>query len=493
MSAVLTVAEMGEADAAAIAAGTPGHVLMERAGGAVAQEVWRRFPGARRVLVLAGPGNNGGDGYVAARHLTELKRDVTVATFGNREELRGDAARAAAAWQGPARPLHAMASEPFDLVVDALFGAGLARPIDEATAELLRAIEQWGVPIVAVDIPSGVSGDNGAVLGHAMRAVSTVTFVRRKPGHLLFPGRRYCGEVVVADIGISDAIVESLRPRIHTNVPATWASQWPATAADGHKYNRGHLLVVSGPVLATGASRLAARAALRAGAGLVTLAGAHEALLVHAAHMTAVMLAEIRGAADLGRLLDDKRYNVVVIGPGAGVTATTRAKAIETMERHRAVVLDADGISVFENEVPGLAAMVRANAAPVVLTPHEGEFARLFKGIKSVVDSDSKLKRARSAAALLGAVMVLKGADTVVAAPDGRATIADNAPATLATAGAGDVLAGIIAGLLAQGMPAFEAASAAVWLHGEAAADFGPGLIAEDLPAGLPAVLQRLS
>ncbi len=492
MPAILTVAEMGQADAAAIAAGTPGRALMERAGSAVAEDVCRRCPEAHCVLVLAGPGNNGGDGYVAARHLAELQRDVTVAAYVDRKDLRGDAAEAAAAWQGVVKPLHAIRSDSFDVVVDALFGAGLVRPIDEDTAQLLRAIEQCGRPIIAVDIPSGVSGDSGAVLGQAMHATSTVTFVRRKPGHLLFPGRQYCGEVTVADIGIPDSIVDGLRPRTHLNVPAAWAGRLPVIPADGHKYSRGHVLVVSGPALATGASRLAARAALRAGAGLVTLAGAHDALLVHASHMTAVMLAEIREAADLGRLLDDKRYNVVVLGPGAGVAATTRAKAIETMERHRALVLDADGISVFQKEVPGLAAMIRANAAPVVLTPHEGEFARLFKGISQIIDSDSKLERARAAAAMLGAVMVLKGADTVVAAPDGRATIAANAPPTLATAGAGDVLAGIVAGLLAQGMPAFEAASAAVWVHGEAAADFGVGLIAEDLPDRLPAVLRRI-
>lgn len=491
MAEILSVDEMRRADEAAGLAGVPGRTLMENAGRAVAEAILQRFPAMQRILVLAGPGNNGGDGFVAARHLGEAGREVSVALLPERAALTGDAAWAAGGWAGPVSGFSDTAFGETDLVVDAVFGAGLSRPVEGVVAEAFRRVEATGKPTVAVDVPSGLDGNSGIALGTALRAHLTVTFARLKPGHLLMPGRMLCGETIVADIGIPDRIIAELGAKTAENGPAAWLSCLPRARIDGHKYDRGHVLVISGPVLRTGASRLAARAALRAGAGLVTIAGEQAALLVHAAQVTAIMLAPIRGAADLARLLDDARFGTLVIGPGAGVTSSTRAKAIEAMERHRALILDADGITAFSKEVEGLALMVRANRAPMVLTPHDGEFRRLFAGT-DLPDLPSKLDRARRAAERLGTIMVLKGADTVVAEPEGRATIAANAPATLATAGAGDVLSGLIAGLLAQGMPVFEATSAAVWLHGEAAKAFGPGLTADDLPDALPGVLRQL-
>jgi hydroxyethylthiazole kinase-like uncharacterized protein yjeF len=493
MRAVLTVAQMRLADASTIASGTPGSALMERAGAAVAYAMLRRFPHARRVLVLAGPGNNGGDGFVAARHLVRFGRSVRVALFGERAALTGDAARAADAWRGPVLAPEAIDLAATDVVVDALFGAGLARPLNGAAGAIAERLAASRLPVLAVDVPSGLDGDGRAIGGVVVRADVTVTFVRRKPGHLLLPGRILCGEVEVADIGIPDALVDGLDARTFENEPGLWRGALPTPAVDGHKYRRGHVLVLSGPELATGAARLAATAALRSGAGLVTLAGEREALRVHAAHVTSIMLAEASEPAALGRLLEDPRYHVVVVGPGAGTGASTRGFVEAALAAGRPLVMDADAITAFRGDADALAALIAASGAPVVLTPHTGEFARLFEPDGDIRDAETKLAQARRAAERLGAVVVLKGPDTVVAARDGFASIAANASPSLATAGSGDVLAGIIGGLLAQGMPAPLAASAGVWIHGDAAVRYGRGLIAEDLPGLLPDMLRDLS
>lgn len=486
---LLSVAEMGEADRRTIAGGTPGIFLMECAGAAVADAA-QRWPGA--VLVLAGPGNNGGDGFVAARLLAGEGRPVTIALLGDRAALTGDAAQAAAAWTGPVVPLEAADFAAADLVVDAIFGAGLSRPVDGAAAEALGKAEASGLPVLAVDVPSGVDGDSGAVRGRSIRASLTVTFARKKPGHLLLPGRELCGEVVLADIGIPEAVVEAIGPTAFTNRPALWRDDLPRLRVDGHKYGRGHALVLAGGIEGCGAARLAARAALRAGAGLVTLGAPAEALVAHAAALEAVMLRRADGVEGVAKLLEDTRRNAVVLGPALGVGEETAKKVARVLAAARPAVLDADALTSFSSRAKDLAALIFAQPRPVVLTPHDGEFVRLFDGMPEVFQPASKLERTRRAAAATGAVVVLKGPDTVVATPDGRASIADNAPPWLATAGAGDVLSGMIGGLLAQGMPAFEAASVAVWMHGAAAARFGPGLISEDLPDLLPPVLAEL-
>ena len=476
--AVLDLCRMGEADRLAVAGGVPAATLMQHAGQAVAREVIRRWS-PRPVAVLCGPGDNGGDGFVAARVLAEAGWPVRLALLGPRDRLAGEARRHAELWTGTVEPMAPAALDGAALVVDAVFGAGLNRPVDGAAQAALAAAR--GLPVVAVDVPSGVAGDSGADLG-AIPTALTVTFFRKKPGHLLLPGRLLCGKVAVADIGIPASVLDHLAPDTFENDPALWLADLPRPHDGGNKYDRGHALVWGGWPM-TGAARMAARAAARAGAGLTTVAVPEVAVPVYAAALTSIMVRSVAAPADLDRLLADPRISALLIGPGAGVDADTRARVLTMLGTGRATVLDADALTVFQEDP---AALDRAIAGPCVLTPHDGEFRRLFD------TAGDKLARARAAARRCNAVIVLKGTDTVVAAPDGRAVINANAPATLGTAGSGDVLAGFVLGLLAQRMDPFLAAAAAVWLHGAAAASFGPGLIAEDLPDLLPGVLRGL-
>jgi NAD(P)H-hydrate epimerase len=395
------------------------------------------------------------------------------------------------------------------VIVDAMFGAGLSRPLDGVVAEIVDAVNRARTTVVAVDVPSGLDGTTGQATGPVVQATCTVTFFRPKPGHLLLPGRLLCGELRVADIGIPAGVLSDIAPRTCVNRPALWNARYPRPRPDAHKYTRGHAIVVSGPAESTGAARLGARAALRIGSGLVTLVGSAAATAINATHVTAVMVRAVASDAALAEVLADERRNAVLIGPGTGVGGATAATVLTILSSPAAVVLDADALTSFAPgaavapvKAAGLGFVVRAEPdptaqalfgaiggrkGPVVLTPHEGEFKRLFGEL-----AGSKLDRTRQAAATSGAVVILKGPDTVIAAPDGRAAINDNAPPWLATAGSGDVLAGLVTGLLAQRMPAFEAACAAVWLHGECATTFGIGLIAEDLPEVLPQVLRLL-
>jgi NAD(P)H-hydrate epimerase len=373
------------------------------------------------------------------------------------------------------------ALEGAELVVDAIFGAGLSRALEGPAEETLAAAAQKGTPIVAIDVPSGVMGDTGEVLG-AVAVVLTVTFFRKKPGHLLLPGRLLCGEVIVTDIGTPPSVLDTIMPKTFENDPALWLAHLPRPKSGGNKYSRGHALI-SGGYPMTGAARMAARAAARAGAGLTTIAVTEIALPIYAAALTSIMVRPIAAPADFDRLLEDRRISAFLIGPGAGVGEETRSRALAMLGSGRATLLDADAITSFQDDPE---ALDRAIVDACVVTPHEGEFKRVFDA------SGDKLQRTRAAARRSGAIIVLKGADTVIAAPDGRAIINANAPPTLATAGSGDVLSGIVLGLLAQGMEPFLAAAAAVWLHGAAAVAFGPGLIAEDLPDLLPSVFRRL-
>jgi len=490
---LLTNADMREADARTMAAGTPSYTLMTRAGAAVAEAAVAMAgrPGMGGILVVCGPGYNGGDGLVAARLLAEHGHEVAVALLGPAERMRGDAARALSEWRGPLVAADAITPARAGLVVDALFGSGLDRDLEDLPRGIVERLNAAHRPILAVDMPSGIDGDTGAVRGAAVRAARTVTFAARKPGHLLHPGRAHCGPVTVADIGITEATVAELGSRTFVNRPELWRKGFPQPEASGHKYGRGHALVLSGDAAHTGAARLAARGALRAGAGLVTLASPTDALAVNASQLTAVMLRPCDGPEELAAILSDARINAVALGPALGIGAATRALVGVALGCGRAVLLDADALTSFAGEAAQLAAAIATAARPIVLTPHEGEFGRLLDGTAALAGR-SKLERARQAAALLGAVVVLKGADTVIAAPDGRAAINENGTPYLATAGSGDVLSGITAGLLAQGMKGFDAAAAGVWLHAEAARRFGPGLIAEDIPEALPAVLREL-
>jgi ADP-dependent NAD(P)H-hydrate dehydratase / NAD(P)H-hydrate epimerase len=492
MIELLSNAEMSDADRLTIAGGVSGIDLMEHAGRAVADAVAARHEAGSSVVVVAGPGNNGGDGFVAARLLAERGRRVRLLLIGEPSRLKGDAAIAAGKWTGPVGAAEPDALAGAHAVIDALFGAGLDRPVEGAALRMIEAMNGQSAPVIAVDLPSGINGTSGAVMGTAVTAAQTVTFFRKKPGHLLMPGRLYCGAVTVADIGIPASVLQQIGAKTFENIPPLWRASFPAPRLTGHKYDRGHTVVVSGPSWSTGAARLAARGALRGGAGLVTIASPREALAVNAVSNLAIMVRPVDGAAELTAFLSDRRLNALAIGPGLGVGETTCELAQAALSGDRAVVLDADAITSFARIPRRLAEALVQRVPATVMTPHEGEFSRYFGALDERMKVGSKLERARMAAAATGAIVLLKGADTVVAAPDGRASIAANAPAYLATAGAGDVLAGMVAGLLAQGMRAFEAASAAVWLHGEAAAVTGPGLISEDLPEALPRVYRDL-
>jgi NAD(P)H-hydrate epimerase len=488
---LLTTEEMAAADRLAVTAGTPSLKLMENAGKAIAEAAEKMVRKASRIAIICGPGNNGGDGFVAARILQRRGYEVRVALFGaaDRKALKGDAGQMATRFTGPVEAPDGRQMAHAKLVIDALFGAGLSRPVEGDAAYLIDEINDRGVPVISVDVPSGLDGTSGLAGGAVVKATRTVTFFRRKPGHLLLPGRVLCGQIDVADIGIPATVLNEIKPKTYVNDPALWIDDYPWPALDSHKYDRGHAVVVSGPPEGTGAARLGARAALRIGAGLVTLACAPAALTVNAAHLTSVMLKTYDGPSGLALLLADRRRNAVLIGPGAGLGPATRQLTETLLASGAATVLDADALTVWGGEADKLAAAIGANPTrQVVITPHLGEFDRLFHGDAG----ESKLTRAREAARKLGAVVLLKGADTVIAAPDGRATINENAPPWLATAGSGDVLAGLVTGLLAQGMPAFEAASAAVWLHGECANSLGPGLISEELSEVVPKALARL-
>ncbi len=486
---LLTPDEMRDVDRAAIAAGPlDGHALMRNAGAAVAREVLRRWPGAAMIDVLAGPGNNGGDGYVAAAILAEAGCRVRLFCDGPPRD-GSDAQGAARDSRLTAAPLAEYEPRPGAAVVDALYGAGLTRPLGRGYAKLFATIAAAALPVVAVDLPSGLSGLTGQAEGPCLRADVTVTFVRMKPGHLLEPGRGLCGEIVVADIGIADRVVGARM--LHANDPALWRGALPVPSTETHKYARGHVAVFSGGPTATGAARLAALAAARSGAGAVTVLSPPAAMQVNAAHLTSIMLARTETAADALAFIAGRKVRAAVLGPGFGALERLREVALGLLEGTPApftLVLDADAFTAFAEAPASLFDAAGASRARLVLTPHAGEFTRLFGDIARDA-ALSKVDKARQAAARAHAVMVLKGPDTVVAAPDGGAVINTNGSPFLATAGSGDVLAGLIAGLCSQGMDAFDAACAAVWIHAEAGSRFGPGLIAEDLPGLVPGVL----
>jgi hydroxyethylthiazole kinase-like uncharacterized protein yjeF len=480
-NALLTVAEMGRADALAVEAGILSLDLMEKAGAAVTAEIktgWAKQP----IAVLCGPGNNGGDGFVVARLLKEDGWPVRLALLGSLDNLKGDAAVNAERWGGPVEALDPSILADRPLVVDALFGAGLARPLEGPSLAIVETINTEVLDCIAVDMPSGVHGDSGEILGDAPRSKRTVSFFRAKPGHWLQPGRERAGDLVIADIGIPEHVLGTIAPSTFINGPGLWGAVYPWPSASANKYDRGHAVIVGGGDM-TGAARLVARGARRIGAGLVTIASPPDATAIYAADWPGTMVQPIADDAGLEAVLEDRRKNAIVIGPGAGLGPETRGRVLACLAADRPCVIDADGLTVFGDRPNDL---FDAIASPCVLTPHDGEFARLF-------DSDgNKLERCRRAAVLSGAVVLLKGSDTVIASPDGRAVVNGTAPPDLATGGSGDVLAGFITGLLAQGMDAFNAACAGTWLHGRAAACFGPGLIAEDLPDMVPTVLREL-
>jgi hydroxyethylthiazole kinase-like uncharacterized protein yjeF len=478
---LLTPPEMNTVDGLAVAGGVRAIELMEAAGGSIAVAIGARWL-MRPVAVLCGPGNNGGDGFVVARHLTAAGWPVKLALMGSRERLSGEVALAAERWAGPLLPFTPDILEGVGIVVDAIFGSGLSRPVEGVARQLIESLKVRSIPTCAIDVPSGVDGGSGAVLGDAAPADLTVTFFRKKPAHLLFPGRALCGDVLVTDIGIDDSVLGGIASKTWENGPALWLNTYPWPEPESYKYKRGEVLILGGEAI-TGASRMTTLAASRAGAGMVTLAAPSRTWSIYATSLINAIVHSFDGVAGFEALLADVRRNVIAIGPGAGVGASTRQYVEAALRTKRTVVLDADALTSFAEAPEQLFSAIQG---PCVMTPHAEEFRRIFH-----FEGD-KLQRTREAAKQSNAVVVLKGPDTVIASPDGRAAINANAPPQLATGGTGDVLTGFVAALLAQGMAPFEAAAAAVWLHGAAATAFGLGLVAEDLPGALPAVLQRL-
>lgn len=465
-------------DAACIQSGIPGFRLMTAAGLAVAAAALRHFPGAIRFIVLAGPGNNGGDAYVAAGALKEAGASVEVFQLKPSRPSTEDAARALAECDITSRAIHAYEPADGDIVIDGVFGAGLSRDVPAELVMLIAKTECLRIPVLAIDLPSGIDGRTGQILGAAFKADITVTFMALKPGMLLLPGREYCGRVEIAEIGVPRRLIEAHKSNVRVNGPEIWEDYRRPHDASAHKYSRGALVVFSGGASHTGAARLTANAGLKAGAGLVTIASPREAMDINATHLTAVMLWQIEDIADLSAWLEDKRLSTFVLGPGFGIGAKARDFVVAL--RDRKLVLDADGITSFKDD-PGMLFDAFSTGEPrLILTPHEGEFHRLFADIAENAKL-SKVDKAIAAARRANAVVIYKGSDTVIAAPDGRAAVNTDAPPSLATAGSGDVLAGICGALLAQAYPAYEAACAAVWHHGDAANRAGEGLTAEML------------
>lgn len=484
---LLSSTQMRAAEAAAIKAGVASASLMETAGQHVADIAMQRWS-KRPVAIICGPGNNGGDGFVAARLLAAAGWPVRVALLCDQADLKGDAKLMAKLFEGDISTFKPSLLEGVGLIIDAIFGTGLARPIDGDMRAIFETVNAHPAPVMAVDIPSGIHADTGMVMGIGINAAHSVTFFQKKPGHVLFPGRALCGDVDVVDIGITPDAVSNLVPDTFENLPPLWGRHFTRPTWQMHKYNRGQVMAVSGGVYNTGAIRLAAMGALRIGAGLVTVLSPGDAVSVHAAHLTSIMLRRADTTEDISSNMQgaDKYPIVAVIGPAAGVGEATRDKTMAILQSKASAVLDADALTSF---VDHQALLFKALRDGDIMTPHTGEFARLFPDLPL---DDGKLDAARAASKKAGCVIVLKGPDSVIAAPDGRAAVNSNATADLATAGSGDVLAGFIAGFRAQGMPAFEAACAGAWFHGACGQASGPGLIAEDLPKVVPSVFRAL-
>ena len=483
---VLSTGNCGVCDRHAAENGVPSQQLMYAAGEGVAHAIRRRWA-PRRTVILCGPGNNGGDGLVAGAVLRKAGWPVRIALLGDPARLRGDAAWASEQWGSAVEAMDAGVLDGAELVIDAVFGAGLNRAPEGVAASVIQAMSGLParIPVVAVDLPSGLSGDTAQADGPVAAAALTVTFHRCKPAHCLEPGAGLCGEVELVDIGIPDGWDRAAPPLAWINHPGLWSRDLPARSARDHKHTRGRLAVFTGGAASTGAARLAARSGLRAGTGLVTLVSPPSAMLVNAAASAAIMLRRWDEPALASEALSALRADAGVIGPAMGLGETAQEAVLSALRGPAPLVLDADALSCFEAGPDRLFAALRPGD---VLTPHEGEFRRLFPDLAD----GNKIERTCQAAARAGCTVLLKGADTVIAGPGVVPVVSRHASPDLATAGSGDVLAGLIGGLIAQGVSAFQAACMAVWLHGDAGLHLGEGLIAEDLPEVLPQRLQAL-
>ncbi|MEP3419814.1 MAG: NAD(P)H-hydrate dehydratase [Lentilitoribacter sp.] len=489
MHELLTPEQMSTADALMIKSGIVGIELMKCAGAFVFDVLRQHFPNAKTVLVVAGVGNNGGDGFILAELLKKNGYDVAVTIIGDDTKIAGDARLAFDTISQGIQLIKNPDLEVYDLIVDGIFGAGLKREVKGDFADIIHAINASATDVLAIDLPSGINGQTGQVSGCAIKAQATATFFRYKPGHVLFPGRELSGKVYLGQFGITQKVLGQISPRLNLNTPALWQDHYPILKATGHKYSRGHALSVSGGLDKSGAARLMAKAALRMGAGLVTIACPSETMSAHAARTDAIMLTKMDNEDELSNILDDKRINAVCVGPGLDPNEQTRSFVKIILNTDKSVVLDAGALSAFSDKPSTLCGLIRTRSSPTILTPHDGEFERLFPELISTQD---KVKRTKVASETSSATVVLKGPDTVIAKSSDNAAITNNAPPWLATAGSGDVLCGLIAALLAQGMPEFEAACTGVWFHGEAGTQAGPGIISSELEKALKTVIENV-
>lgn len=484
MFEVLTADEMKKADAAAIAGGISGITLMEQAGAAVASTIIQKTEPCP-VLVLCGPGNNGGDGFIAAARLKKAGWNVRVACTVKKSALKGDAALAAKEWEGEPESLNSnLGVKDAGLIIDAVFGTNFAGALPPEIVTLFDKIRAKKLLVAAVDVPSGMDATTGVTAVGVLKADMTITFCRKKLAHVLMPSKSFCGRLHVALIGVTDQIVAGLKTSVFENDPGLWLRDFPVPGPESHKYSRGHALIYGGPQR-TGAACLAAFAAQRAGAGVVTITSLPDSAYIYKQYRASLMVDEWCTPEDFKALLRDERRNTILLGPGAGLNDSFKENVETALLFNKTAVLDADIFSAFKDSPKDLFSKLSPDKH--ILSPHEGEFERLFGVLEG-----NKLERARKAAKTANAIVLLKGADTIIAAPDGTAIIHANAPSTLATAGSGDVLAGLMTGLMAQGMSPFSAAAAGAWLHAESARNFGLGLTAEDIINHIPQALNRL-
>lgn len=477
---IFTAANVKEADEMSEKLGTPAIVLMNNAGRKVAElteKIIKQKKCGDAIYVICGAGNNGGDGLVAAKYLKNKGYDIRVGLVGDFRKitpLTQNALESAVSAGIEAETFDKEYLLQSDVVIDAIFGVGLKRDIEGEIADVIKEINNSKSLKIAVDIPSGVCADTGSIKSVAVNADATVTFQNPKLGNLLLPGKENCGELFIEDIGIPEEVVDLIESIYLLNTPELWQHLLPKPKLSDHKYTKGHVVVIGGDIESTGAAKLASEAALRTGSGLVTIACDAESLPIYATSLKSVMAKKVKDPELLEKFISERKVNTVIIGPGSGNDLYSALRVTTCLDAGLRCIIDADVFTNFKNKPQDLVKALKKNKN-CVLTPHEGEFKRVFKL------EGNKVERASQAAKSCDNVVVLKGNDTVIAAPDGRIVINNNAPTYLATAGSGDVLSGIIGGLLAQGMPLFEAACAGVYLHSETANKLGKGMIAEDI------------
>lgn len=487
--AILTTEQMQAADAYTIAQGVNAYALMKNAGSAAAKFIQNQWPNGGFV-VLCGPGNNGGDGYVIATQLHALGRQVRVMSLYNQATSSSETQAHRSQCTVTIESLDITALLKADVIIDAIFGMGLDRDLPASLVNLIALINKNQKIVCAVDIPTGIDGMGRFFSPYALQAKATVSFFRKKPAHVLQPSQAVCGEVHIKQIGIDSTVINAGHT-LFENHPLLWKKDLPRLQAQTHKYSRGQALIFGGTYM-TGAARLSALACARAGAGATSLACYHSVWSIYANSLLSVM---VKSWSDLQEAIEIIKgsYGAVLIGPGAGRTTELMTLVLKILQHSIAtVVLDADALSLFINQPKLLFEQIKKSEAVVILTPHEGEFARLFPDLALEVCSLNKIQRARQAAQRSQAIVVLKGSDTVIAHPNSETVVQSQSTPYLATAGSGDVLAGMVTGLAAQYMSPFAAACAAVWLHSQSALEFGPGLIAEDLVQRVPKAWQQL-